>query len=326
MTLLLVVALVACSPRSTVTEPPPESTDTPEPVLTPTALAPSAVEPGGVEVALGLVTIPDQEAIALVNGEEISTVAYEAELERALYSVSAQYAVDWNDPQNRSLLPSFQQQVLDQIIDRTLLSQLASQEGITVSSEEVEAEIALIQAQIQQDPSVADWDSFLVANNLTEQAVRSMIADQILVQTLVENHAGSSVVEQVRASHILVETEETGQEVLDKLATGEEFGALATEYSTDPGSKDQGGDLGWFPPGMMVPEFEQAAFSLEPGETSGLVQTDYGYHLIQVHEKEEREMDPALFEQVQQRQFQAWLETQQAEANIERLYTFQPSE
>jgi len=342
MTLLLVVALVACSPRRTATEPPPTATepppaptateppstlqDTPELIPTPTPLAQSVVEPGGVEVALTLVVIPDQETVALVNGEEISTVAYQAELERALNSVTLQYALDWNDEQNRSLLPTFQQQVLDQIIDRILLGQLASQEGINVSAEEIEAEIAVIQAQIQQDPSFADWDSFLAANNLTEQNVRDLIADQLLVQALAENHSGSSLVEQVRASHILVETEETGQEVLDKLAAGEEFGALAAEYSTDPGSKDQGGDLGWFPPGMMVPEFEQAAFALEPGETSGLVQSDFGYHIIQVHEKEERELEPALFEQVQQQQFQVWFETQRAAADVERLVSFESSE
>jgi foldase protein PrsA len=338
--LLLVMALVACKPVATPTEPPPTPTEPPptptEPPPTPTdipELAPTTtprtedtVEPGGIEVALTLVTIPDQETIALVDGEEISTAVYQEELERALYSVTAQYMVDWNAPENRSLLPSFQEQVLDQIIDRVLLRQLASQEGIVADPEEIEAEIAFIQVQIQQDESIADWDSFLAENNLTEKVVRSLVADDILMTALVEQHGGSQVVEHVRASHILVETEETGQEVLDKLATGEDLGALAAEYSIDPGSKDQGGDLGWFPRGMMVPEFEEAAFSLEQGETSGLVQTDFGYHIIQVYEKEEREMDPDLYAQVQQQRFQAWFETQQAEASIERLYTFEAPE
>jgi foldase protein PrsA len=277
-------------------------------------------------VALTLVTIPDQETIAVVNGEEVSTAAYQAELERALDSVTAQYAVDWNAPENRSLLPSFQEQVLDQVIDQILLHQLASEEGITATPEEVDAEIAEIQAQIQQDGSFADWDSFLAANNLTEELIRSLLADQILADGLAEIHGGSSVVEQVNASHILVETEETGQEVLDKLDAGEDFAALAAEYSTDPGSKDQGGDLGWFPRGMMVPEFEEAAFALEAGETSELVQSDFGFHIIRVHDKGEREMDPELAAQVKSQQFQAWFAAQRAEAGIERLYTFQVAE
>jgi foldase protein PrsA len=326
VTLLLLLALVACKSSPTATAPAPTPTEAPVLLPTPDTLTDNVAEPGGVEVALTLVTIPDQETIAVVNGEEISTAVYQEELERALDSVTAQYAVDWNAPENRSLLPSFQEQVLDQVIDRVLLQQLASQEGLTATPEDVDAEIADIQAQIQQDGSFADWDSFLAANNLTEELVRSLIADQILADGLAEIHGGSSLVEQVNASHILVETEETGQEVLDKLDAGEDFGALAAEYSTDPGSKDQGGDLGWFPRGMMVPEFEAAAFALEPGETSGLVQSDFGFHIIRVHEKEEREMDPALQAQVQSQQFQAWFAAQRAEAEIERLFIFQVSE
>jgi foldase protein PrsA len=330
--LLAVMALVACGPLPTPVTPSPTPTHTPEPTLLPTPEATEPVEPGdlvepgGVEVALGLVTIPDQETVALVNGEEISTAAYQEELARALHSVTDQYMVDWNDPESQSLLPSLQEQVLDQIIGRVLLRQLASQDGITVNPEEIEAEIASIQAQVLQDESVADWASFLAENSLTDEDVRNLITDEMLVEALAERHGGSSLVEHVRASHILVETEETGQEVLDRLAEGEDFGALAAEYSTDPGSKDQGGDLGWFPQGMMVPEFEEAAFSLEPGETSGLVQTDFGYHIIQVYEKEEREMDPALYAQVQQRGFQTWFAAQKTEASIERLYTFQAPE
>jgi foldase protein PrsA len=324
--LLLLLALVACKSSPTATAPPPTPTEAPALLPTPDTLTDSAAEPGGVEVALTLVTIPDQETIAVVNGEEVSTAAYQAELERALDSVTAQYAVDWNAPENRSLLPSFQEQVLDQVIDQILLHQLASEEGITATPEEVDAEIAEIQAQIQQDGSFADWDSFLAANNLTEELIRSLLADQILADGLAEIHSDSSVVEQVNASHILVETEETGQEVLDKLDAGEDFAALAAEYSTDPGSKDQGGDLGWFPRGMMVPEFEEAAFALEAGETSELVQSDFGFHIIRVHDKGEREMDPELAAQVKSQQFQAWFAAQRAEAGIERLYTFQVAE
>ncbi len=300
--------------------------DTVEPFPTPTPLAESVAEPGGLEVALTLVVIPDQEAVAMVNGEEISTAAYQEELTRALYSVTAQYGVDWNSPDNRSLLPSFQEQILDQVIYRILLRQLADREGVSASAEEVEAEIGSIRAQMEVDPSFVDWDSFLAENNLTEELVRTLVADDLLRQGLMENHGGPRSAEHVWASHILVETEETGQEVLDKLAAGEDFAALAAEYSTDPGSADQGGDLGWFPQGMMVPEFEEAAFALEPGETSGLVQSDFGFHIIQVHEKEEREMDADLYAQQQQQQFQAWYETQQAEASIERLFSFESSE
>jgi foldase protein PrsA len=148
------------------------------------------------------------------------------------------------------------------------------------------------------------------------------MADNLLFEAMSKRHAGPTSVEQVHASHILVATKETAQEVLDKLAKGEAFAELAAQYSTDTGSKDKGGDLGWFPRDVMVPEFDQAAFTLEPGKVSQLVQTDFGYHIILVQEKAVRELEPAVYDQMQQKQFQAWLEEQQAKMSIERLYTF----
>jgi foldase protein PrsA len=308
---LLLIALVACGEQATPT-PPPTPTESPAPSPAPTAEGPA--ESSGAEVALNLVIIPDQEAVAVVNGEEISTEVYEEELIRAIYATTSRYGVDWDDTEARSLLPELQEQVLDQLIWRILTRQLADQEGITIDPEKVETEVTDLQADIQSSEAFADWDSFLAESYLTEESVRSLIGDTMLMEGLLELHGGPKSEEQVHASHILVETEETGQEVLDKLANDEEFADLAAEYSIDPGSKDQGGDLGWFPPGAMVPEFEEAAFSLEPGEISDLVQTSFGYHIILVHEKEERELDAALYEQRQQQQFQTWFEAQRAEA------------
>jgi foldase protein PrsA len=316
---LLAVALAACSQETT-----PEPSPTPLPTLIP--LTGPTAEPGGIEVALGLVIIPDQETIAVVNEEEVPTADYQAELTQALHMITNQYMVDWNDPESQSFLPALQEQTLDQLIERVLLWQLAGQEKITVSSEEIEDQIALLQVEIQQSGDYADWESFLTASGLTEESIRHLIATSLLADAMAERHGGPKVVEQVHASHILVETEETGQEVLDKLAAGDDFASLAAEYSLDPGSKDQGGDLGWFPRGMMVPEFEEAAFSLQPDETSDLVQSDFGYHIIRVHEKEEREIDPVLYAQMSQQEFQVWFEEQKAAADIERLYTFEISQ
>jgi foldase protein PrsA len=285
-----------------------------------------ATASSGIELALTLVSIPDQETIALVNEEQVSTAVYQEELMRALASVTDSYEVDWNDPESQTLLPTLQEQVLEQVISRVLLRQLARQEEITIDPEEIEAEIVSIQEQIQQQEDFTDWESFLADNYFTEDTLRSLVNDNMLMEALAELHGGPSVVEHVHASHILVETEETAQEVLDKLAEGEDFTTLAAEYSTDPGSKDQGGDLGWFPSGMMVPEFEEAAFSLEPGEISEAVETAFGYHIIQVHEKEERELEPALYAQLQQQEFQTWFDAQKAQASIEQLYEFQTAE
>lgn len=321
---LFAVLLTACGrPVTPAPSPSPvPPTSTVPPTLSPTLPAANATEPSGVDVAMRLVKIPDQTNVAVVEGEAISTAAYRQELNRALYMVTKQYQVDWNDPQNQAPLPGLQEQVLDQVIERIVLRQLAVKEGVSIDSQNVETETVALQGRVLQSGQFADWATFLKENGLTEESIRSLMADNLLYAAMSKRHASPTTVEQVHASHILVATQETGQEVLDKLAKGEAFADLAAQYSTDTGSKDKGGDLGWFPRGVMVPEFDQAAFSLEPGKVSQLVQTNFGYHIILVHEKAMRELEPAVYDQIQQKQFQAWIGEQQAKMNIERLYTF----
>lgn len=85
--------------------------------------------------------------------------------------------------------------------------------------------------------------------------------------------------DKIRCAHILVKNETTAKEVLDKLAKGESFSKLAAEYSLD-GTKKRGGDLGYFGHGMMVREFEKAAFALQKNQISAPVKTQFGYHII----------------------------------------------
>jgi peptidyl-prolyl cis-trans isomerase D len=103
--------------------------------------------------------------------------------------------------------------------------------------------------------------------------------------------------EQVKVRHILIAVNSQdpkadatakakAQSILDQLHHGSDFAKLAKEYSDDPGSKSQGGELGWIKHGVTVPEFDQTAFSLQPGQTSGLVRTKFGYHIIQTEDKQ----------------------------------------
>src|SRR3972149_2956507 len=93
--------------------------------------------------------------------------------------------------------------------------------------------------------------------------------------------------DEVRASHILLKTREEADMVLKKVKQGAKFEDLAKKFSTDPGSKDTGGDLGFFSQGMMVPEFDSIAFKLKVGEVSDIVQSRFGFHIIKVLEKRE---------------------------------------
>src|SRR5690606_5126033 len=109
------------------------------------------------------------------------------------------------------------------------------------------------------------------------------------------------------------------EELRQRLLDGEDFAELAAEYSDDPGSATTGGDLGWFGHGAMVAPFEEAAFSLEPGEISEPVQTDFGYHLIEVLEVDDaRPKDPNTLQQEQAQAYQTWIQRQMEAAQIER--------
>lgn len=109
------------------------------------------------------------------------------------------------------------------------------------------------------------------------------------------------------------------QELRQRLVDGEDFAALAEEYSDDTGSAANGGDLGWFGRGVMVPAFEEAAFALAPNEISEPIATDFGYHIIQVLEKDaERPKEPGALQQERAQAFDDWLREQVAAANITR--------
>ena len=100
-----------------------------------------------------------------------------------------------------------------------------------------------------------------------------------------DDQVGSAKSEEVRARHILVESKEKARELFEKVAYGTDFAELAKQNSKDPGSKDQGGDLGYFSKGQMVPQFEEAAFKLQKGEVSQPFETQFGWHILKVDDK-----------------------------------------
>jgi parvulin-like peptidyl-prolyl isomerase len=128
--------------------------------------------------------------------------------------------------------------------------------------------------------------------------------------------------EQVHARHILVSTYTETLQIEDQLNKGADFAKLAEQYSTDTGSKAQGGDLGWFPRGVMVKEFEDAAFSLGINQISQPITSSFGIHIIQVlgHEKN-RPLDSSTLQQLQTNAFNDWLQQARLTAKIDQFYS-----
>jgi len=140
-------------------------------------------------------------------------------------------------------------------------------------------------------------DDFLSKEYLAKKVMpEATVSEADLKEYYTQNKERLGIPEQVRARHILFKVDsaasqdeknkaqERAQAVLKRLQAGEDFAKLAAAHSDDAGSKAKGGDLGYFTPGKMVPEFEGAAFYTNPGETSDIVETKYGYHIIKVED------------------------------------------
>lgn len=153
---------------------------------------------------------------------------------------------------------------------------------------------------------------------MDEAAYQRLIETSLLRDKLMEEITKDMkpTQEQVWARHILVATKEEAQSVIDKLKAGEDFATLAASLSTDTGSKDKGGDLGWFGKGAMVAPFEEAAFALAVGEISAPIQSDFGFHVIQVIGHEDRPLSADQFTSQKQKAFDDFLTKLRESATI----------
>ena len=176
----------------------------------------------------------------------------------------------------------------NQLLQQVVVEQILN-DKYKVTDEEIDAELATLKEELGEG-----YDAALAQNNLTEDMLKSNIRTSLLqekatldvevtdeeIQTYYDQAS-----QELNARHILVEDEATAKEIIGKLNDGGDFAKLAKEFSADPGSGAQGGDLGWFSVGMMVPEFNDAAYALEIDKISEPVQSQHGFHVIQVKEK-----------------------------------------
>ena len=154
------------------------------------------------------------------------------------------------------------------------------------------AETTKLNTGPEYEARVQYWRRRALRDIYFEKNIKGAIKDADAKAFYDEQVKGMKPEEEVKASHILIKDEAKAKEVAAKLAKGGDFAALAKEFSEDPGSKENGGDLGYFGKGQMVPEFETVAFGLEKGKTSGLVKSNFGYHIIRLDDKRMRQPPP----------------------------------
>lgn len=260
---------------------------------------------------------PVEGLAALVNGQPISSADYERQVEQ-VEAFFQEEGLDAESEEGRERLAQARRQVLEQMIDQELIRQAAAEMGISISDEELESSIVGI---VEQSGGEDGFDESLESSGTTYDDFRQMLLDQLLSEAVYASVTASidSVAEQVHARHILLPTREMAEEVLARLQAGEDFAYLAREYSEDISSRETGGDMGFFPRGVMPAEVEEVAFGLEVGEMSGVVESQFGFHVLQVLERDEREIAVEVFESLRQQTFMQWLEDQRASASIERF-------
>lgn len=234
------------------------------------------------------------------------------------------------------------QAALDSLISDKIIELELKKQNITVTEESVKEEIDKIASQyggqeaFEQALSSYGYSLDYIKTNIEKSLeVQKLLEPKITITEdemktyFEENKDSFNVKEQVKASHILVDSEEKAKEVKNKLSAGEDFANLAKEYSTDASNKDQGGNLGFFSKGDMVKEFEDVAFSMEIGKISEPVKTQFGYHIIKVEDKKAAKdatyedniakIKQALLEQKLPAAYNDWIQEKHTEYKIENL-------
>lgn len=357
---VLILLLVACSkPKPPASESPtktdtaapagaPPKTEPPPAGATPSPPAPGAPDPAPAAAFIKPVPAELPAVVARINGDTVT----KADFQRAISAI---------EMQNRAPVPTDQRDrilrgLLDQMIAFKLLVQESHTRKVAVTDADVDARMAQIR---QRFPSEEAFKSEMSSQKVTLDQVRNDQREQLMVQKLLktevdpkvavtpadieraykENPSSFEIPERVRASHVLItvapnadaaakaEALAKATAVLKSAKAGKDFAALAKEFSQDFGSAAQGGDLGFFAAAQMVPPFSEAAFKLKPGQISEIVETQFGYHVIKVIDKQagrkvpleeaREQIEKRLAEMNRERQTQVFVQALRQKGKVE---------
>ena len=297
---------------------------------------------------------PSKDAVAVVNGSVISRSEFDAEIARVQQRFSSM-----GQPLSSTRLSEIKKEILDNFINRELLYQASQKNGIKVDEAAVNEQLTALKKRF---PSEAEFNKALSKMNISEAVITSQLERNMAIKEFIDKQFAQKITipdkeskayyesnpdlfkqpEQVQASHILIKVDSKAddaqksearnkiEEIQKRLQKGEDFAALAKEFSQCP-SNAKGGDLGYFRRGQMVPPFEQAAFGLKPGTISDIVETNFGYHLIKVIDKKSESTIPyndvkeRLEQHLKQKKIQkeitSYVDKLKAKAKVERFPT-----
>lgn len=294
--------------------------------------------------------IDPNETVATVNGNEIKADYYIKNLMIQKQAIETIYGSGeiWKQEieEGKTFFDQIKEATLEQIINVDLIYNEAKKQNLLPTKEEVDKNVEEVNKNIESNEEYAkslkelgidenfirqqEEEKLALDNYQKNFLEKTQITDE-QAQAYYDEHKDEFYVDEVKASHILISTtDESGkelskkelekakqkaEEILAKIKDGEDFAKLAKEYSEDPGSAANGGDLGYFGKGQMVQEFEDAAFSLNKDEVSDIVESQFGYHIIKVTDKKQGQTP---FEEVKEDIVQT-LKQQELTKNVEEI-------
>jgi len=233
--------------------------------------------------------------------------------------------IDPNSHEGQENLAQSRAWILNVMIEQVLTEQAAAAEGVVVSDAEVDAYMQEMIVENGGEESflakLAEWGE---TYEDAWREVRAQLIGMAMTSRIIEGVPTTT--EHVHARHILVDTSQEAERILAQLQAGADFATLARAYSQDTSTRESGGDLAFFPLGILVaPEVEQVAFALQPGQFSGVVTSVLGYHIVQVVERDPaRPVSPESLRILQDQAVQEWIEGLWAQAVVQRFVETSP--
>jgi foldase protein PrsA len=301
---------------ATTASPPPEIASTPSPN-----------QPESVPTTVEEELIGNKNIVAYENGRPLAArvnrepiflddyVKQVGQLQQALTTDNSEPAPE--------TVAQIRQQVFNTLIDQAIIEQEAARAGIVVTEETVDAKI---QEGITQGGGEAQFEAWLAANNLTITEFREQLHSELIANQVFETITGDipATADQIELSQILVADDSSAWSIIEQLKQGADFAELVQTHSIDESSRENNGNLGWFPQGLgLVPaEVEAIAFSIEPGQVSGPIQSPLGFHIIKLENREANRSLDDVRQVLKQQIFTKWLAEQRSSTMVEIYVEF----